>query len=123
MCKCKVLEGGGSLLPTETGHITKQEAKEGQRLACQVKVKHDMKIEVPDEVLEIKKFEGTVRSNHNVATFIKEFVVDLPEGMDLNFRAGGYIQIDIPPYDVVVQGLRDRRGVPGRLGRDASSGT
>jgi Na+-transporting NADH:ubiquinone oxidoreductase subunit F len=100
MCKCAVLEGGGTLLPTETGHISKQEAKEGQRLACQVKVKHDMKIAVPDEVLEIKKFEGTVRSNHNVATFIKEFVVDLPEGMDLNHKAGGYIQIDIPEYEL-----------------------
>ena len=84
MCKSAVLEGGGTLLPTETGHISKQEAKEGQRLACQVKVKHDMKITVPDEVLEIRKFEGTVRSNLNVATFIKEFLVDLPEGMDLN---------------------------------------
>ena len=100
MCKCQVLEGGGSILPTETGHITKQEAKEGQRLSCQVKVKHDMKIHVEDEVLEILKFEGTVRSNHNVATFIKEFIVDLPPGMDLNHKAGGYIQIDIPNYDL-----------------------
>ena len=100
MCKCNILEGGGSLLPTEAGHVTKQEAKEGVRLSCQVKVKQDMKIRVPDEVLEIKKFEGTVRSNHNVATFIKELIVDLPEGVDLNFKAGGYIQIDIPAYDV-----------------------
>lgn len=98
MCKCQVLAGGGSILPTETGHISKQEAKEGQRLSCQVKVKHDMKIHVPDEVLEIRKFEGTVRSNGNVATFIKELIVDLPEGMDLNHKAGGYIQIDIPEY-------------------------
>lgn len=100
MCKCNVLEGGGSILPTETGYISKQEAKEGMRLGCQVKVKNDMKIEVEDEVLEIKKFEGTVVSNHNVATFIKEFVVRLPEGMDLNHKAGGYIQIDIPEYDI-----------------------
>ena len=100
MCRCNVLEGGGALLPTEAGYISKSEAKEGQRLGCQVKVKSDMRIEVPDEVLEIKKFEGTVVSNHNVATFIKEFVVKLPEGMDLNHKAGGYIQIDIPPYDV-----------------------
>ena len=100
MCKCKVLEGGGSLLATETGHISKQEGKEGQRLSCQVKVKNNMKIEVPNEVLDIKKFEGTVRSNHNVATFIKEFIVDLPEGVDLNFKAGGYIQIDIPEHDI-----------------------
>ncbi|MCB1069940.1 MAG: NADH:ubiquinone reductase (Na(+)-transporting) subunit F [Verrucomicrobia bacterium] len=100
MCKCQVLEGGGSILPTETGHISKQEAKEGMRLGCQVKVKNDMKIHVHDEVLEIQKFEGTVRSNHNVATFIKEFIVDLPAGVDLNFKAGGYIQIDIPEYDL-----------------------
>ncbi len=100
MCKCKVLDGGGSILPTETGHINKQEAREGMRLACQVKVKKDMKITVPDEILEIKKFEGTVRSNQNVATFIKEFIVDLPKGVNLDFRAGGYIQIDIPKYSV-----------------------
>jgi Na+-transporting NADH:ubiquinone oxidoreductase subunit F len=100
MCKCKVTEGGGSILPTETGHINKQRPKEGQRLACQVKVKNDLKIHVPDEVLEIKKFEGTVRSNRNVATFIKEFIVDLPKGVDLNFKAGGYIQIDIPKYEL-----------------------
>ncbi len=99
MCKCKITEGGGSLLATETGHVSKQEAKEGVRLSCQVKVKNDMKIHVPDEVLEIKKFEGTVRSNMNVATFIKEFIVDLPPGMDLNHKAGGYIQIDIPKYE------------------------
>lgn len=100
MCKCNISEGGGNLLPTEAGYISKQEAKEGMRLGCQVKVKNDMKIEVPNEVLEIKKFEGTVVSNHNVATFIKEFVVRLPEGMDLNHKAGGYIQIDIPEYEV-----------------------
>lgn len=100
MCKCNVVSGGGSILPTETGHISKQAAKEGQRLACQVKVKSDIKIHVPAEVMEIKKFEGTVRSNRNVATFIKEFIVDLPPGVDLAFKAGGYIQIDIPTYDI-----------------------
>ena len=100
MCKCQVLEGGGDILPTETGHINKVEARKGTRLACQVKVKNNMKIVVPEEVLEIKKFEGTVRSNHNVATFIKELIVDLPKGVDLNFKAGGYIQIDIPKYQV-----------------------
>ena len=100
MCKCNVMEGGGNLLPTETGHINKTMAREGTRLACQLKVKNDLKIRVPDEVLEIKKFEGTVRSNHNVATFIKEFIVDLPPGMDLNHKAGGYIQIDIPKYEL-----------------------
>lgn len=100
MCKCDVLSGGGSILPTETGHISKQAAKQGQRLACQVKVKNDIAIHVPPEMLEIKKFEGTVRSNKNVATFIKEFIVDLPPGVNLDFKAGGYIQIDIPTYDI-----------------------
>ncbi|MBU0678678.1 MAG: NADH:ubiquinone reductase (Na(+)-transporting) subunit F [Verrucomicrobia bacterium] len=100
MCRCHVLEGGGEILPTETGYISKAQAKEGMRLGCQVKVKNDMKIVVPEEVLEIKKFEGTVRSNGNVATFIKEFAVDLPPGVNLDFRAGGYIQIDIPEYEL-----------------------
>jgi len=100
MCKCKVLEGGGEILPTETGHINKQAAREGWRLACQLKVKRDLKIEVPAEVMDIKKFTGTVRSNRNVATFIKELIVDLPPGMELGFKAGGYIQMDIPPYDI-----------------------
>jgi Na+-transporting NADH:ubiquinone oxidoreductase subunit F len=95
-----VKEGGGDILPTETGHINRRDARSGWRLACQLKVKRDLKIEVPNEVLEIRKFEGVVRSNRNVATFIKELIVDLPAGMDLNFKAGGYIQIDVPPYDI-----------------------
>jgi Na+-transporting NADH:ubiquinone oxidoreductase subunit F len=98
MCTCKVSEGGGELLPTEAGQITKAEAKEGYRLSCQLKVKEDMKLEIPQEILEIKKYECTVRSNDNVATFIKELVVELPEGQKLDFRAGGYIQIDVPAY-------------------------
>jgi len=98
MCKCKVLEGGGSLLPTEAGQVTKAEAKEGVRLACQLKVKEDMKLEIEQEILEIKKYECTVRSNDNVATFIKELVVELPAGQKLDFKAGGYIQIDVPAY-------------------------
>ena len=98
MCKCQVLEGGGDILPTETGLIPRREQKENYRLACQVKVREDMKIKVPDEIFKIQKFEGTVVSNSNVATFIKEFVVKLPEGQNLDFEAGGYIQIDIPPY-------------------------
>jgi len=98
MCKCKVLEGGGELLPTETSHVTKAEAKEGVRLACQLKVKEDMNLDISPEILEIKKYECTVRSNRNVATFIKEFIVDLPEGETLDFRAGGYVQIDVPAY-------------------------
>jgi Na+-transporting NADH:ubiquinone oxidoreductase subunit F len=98
MCKCKVLEGGGSLLPTEAGQVTKAEAKEGVRLACQLKVKEDMKLEIEQEILEIKKYECIVRSNDNVATFIKELVVELPKGQTLDFKAGGYIQIDVPAY-------------------------
>lgn len=100
MCKCQVKEGGGQILPTEKGQISKPEQKEGTRLSCQLKVKEDLKIKIPEEMMEIKKFEGTVRSNHNVATFIKELIVDLPEGVDLNFQAGGYIQIDVPKYDI-----------------------
>ena len=98
MCKCQVLDGGGGILPTETGHISRNEAKENWRLACQVKVKEDMNIHVPDEIFSIRKWECTVKSNENVATFIKELVLDLPEGESLNFQAGGYIQIDIPEY-------------------------
>jgi len=98
MCKCKVVEGGGDLLPTEAGHVSKAEAKEGVRLTCQLKVKEDMALEIPQEILEIKKYECTVRSNDNVATFIKELVVELPDGEKLDFRAGGYIQIDVPAY-------------------------
>lgn len=98
MCKCKVLEGGGTLLPTEAGQVTKAEAKEGVRLACQLKVKEDMVLEIEPEILDIKKYECTVRSNDNVATFIKELVVELPKGQKLDFKAGGYIQIDVPAY-------------------------
>ncbi len=98
LCKCKVLEGGGQILPTETGLVTKREAKEGVRLSCQLKVKENLKIEIPADILEIKKFEGTVRSNVNVATFIKELIIDLPQDLDFTFTAGGYIQIDIPEY-------------------------
>ena len=98
MCKCQVFEGGGNILPTETGHINRAAAKDHWRLGCQVKVRENMKIAVPDEIFSIKKFEATVRSNHNVATFIKEFVLDLPE--QLHFKSGGYIQIYIPPYEV-----------------------
>jgi Na+-transporting NADH:ubiquinone oxidoreductase subunit F len=98
MCKCQVMEGGGDILPTELTHISRSEAKEHWRLACQVKVKQDMKIRVPDEVFSIKKWECEVVSNHNVATFIKELVLKLPEGEILEFESGGYIQIDVPPY-------------------------
>ncbi len=98
MCKCQVHSGGGEILPTETGHINRKMAKDDWRLACQVKVKENMDIHVPDEIFNIKKWDCTVRSNQNVATFIKELVMDLPEGELLDFKAGGYIQIDIPEY-------------------------
>lgn len=97
-CKVKVFEGGGEILPTERSHITKREAAEGERLACQVTVKHNMKIEVEDSVFGVKKWECTVKSNNNVATFIKELVLELPEGEAINYRAGGYIQIECPPH-------------------------
>lgn len=100
MCRCQVEEGGGSILPTETGFFSKKEQADHWRLACQVKVKEDISIELEPAVLGIKKWECTVVSNNNVATFIKEFVVKLPEGETLNFRSGGYIQIDVPKIDV-----------------------
>ena len=99
-CLVKVSEGGGEILATETGHINKREAREGCRLSCQVAVKQDMVVEVPEEAFETKKWECTVRSNHNVATFIKELVLELPEGEDVAFRAGGYIQIEAPPHEL-----------------------
>jgi Na+-transporting NADH:ubiquinone oxidoreductase subunit F len=98
MCRCQVLEGGGSILPTETGHISRNDAKENWRLACQVKVKENMNLHIPEEIFNIRKWECTVKSNNNVATFIKELIMELPEGEHLNFQAGGYIQIDIPEY-------------------------
>ena len=98
LCKCQVNEGGGEILPTEKGHISRSEAKENWRLACQVKIKDDMKVHVPDEIFNIQKWDCTVRSNKNVATFIKELVLELPKGENLNFTAGGYIQIDVPEY-------------------------
>jgi Na+-transporting NADH:ubiquinone oxidoreductase subunit F len=97
-CRVKVMEGGGDILPTELSHITKREAAEGDRLACQVTVKQNMKIHVHDEVFGVKKWNAKVRSNHNVATFIKELVLELPAGETIDFRAGGYIQIECPAY-------------------------
>jgi len=99
-CRVKIHDGGGSILPTEESHITKREAACGDRLSCQVTVKQDMDIEVPEEVFGVKKWKCKVRSNDNVATFIKELVLELPEGEDVNFRAGGYIQIECPPHSV-----------------------
>jgi len=97
-CKVKINSGGGEILPTELSHITKREAAHGERLSCQVSVKHNMNIEVEDEVFGIKKWECTVKSNHNVATFIKELVLELPKGEAINYRAGGFIQIECPPH-------------------------
>jgi len=100
MCRCRIVEGGGSILPTETNFFTRREQNDNWRLACQVKVKEDLKIVIPQDVLGVKKWECEVISNKNVATFIKEFVVKLPEGENLNFKSGGYIQIDVPKTEV-----------------------
>ncbi len=99
-CRVRVLSGGGAILPTETSLINKRDAADHYRLACQVAVKQDMSVQVADEVFGVKRYETTVVSNRNVATFIKELVVALPEGEELDFRAGGYIQIECPPHDL-----------------------
>jgi Na+-transporting NADH:ubiquinone oxidoreductase subunit F len=97
-CKCQVVAGGGDVLPTEEGHLTMRERKDHWRLGCQVRVKQDMEIQVPEEIFGIQRFNCTVRSNDNVATFIKELVLEIGDGKRLDFQAGGYIQIDIPRY-------------------------
>lgn len=100
VCRVKVRDGGGSILPTEKTHISRGEEREGYRLSCQVKVKQDLDIEIPHEVFGVKKWKCKVRSNHNVATFIKELVLELPAGESVPFRAGGYVQIECPPHTV-----------------------
>jgi Na+-transporting NADH:ubiquinone oxidoreductase subunit F len=100
MCECHIDAGGGDVLATEMNHLTRKEAAENKRLACQVKVREDMEIRIPEEIFGIKKWECEVVSNYNVATFIKEFIVKLPEGEHLDFEAGGYIQIDVPEITV-----------------------
>ena len=100
MCECHVDKGGGETLPTEMNHLTRKEAAENKRLACQVKVKEDMEVRIPDEIFGIKKFECEVVSNYNVASFIKEFMVKLPDGETMDFESGGYIQIDVPQVTV-----------------------
>ena len=105
MCKCIISEGGGEVLPTEVGHLSRSEQKENVRLACQVKVKNDMKIQIPEEIFGIKKWDCEVVSNYNVSTFIKEFVVKLPPGETLDFQSGGYIQIDVPEIEVPFNGM------------------
>ena len=99
-CKVRVHSGGGNLLPTERSHINKREERAGERLSCQVAVKQDMEIEVPPEVFETQRWDCTVRSNRNVATFIKELVLELPPGEQVDFRPGGYIQIEVPPHEL-----------------------
>ncbi len=116
MCKCQVFEGGGEILPTEAPYFSRKEISEKWRLGCQVKVKQDMKIHIPEEIFGIKKWECTVISNYNVASFIKEFVVQLPEGEHLEFEAGGYIQIDVPKCEVEFKNI-DITSHP-ELGRD-----
>ena len=96
MCECHIPVGGGDVLPTELNHLTRREAAEHKRLACQVKVRQDMEVQIPEEIFGIKKWECTVKSNYNVASFIKEFVVELPDGEQMDFEPGGYIQIDVP---------------------------
>ncbi len=102
-CRCIVTDGGGSILPTEKGQINNRDAKRGMRLSCQVPVKHDMKIEVPADMLDAKKWQCKIVSNNNVATFIKELVIGLPEGEQVNFKAGGYIQIEVPAHTIDYQ--------------------
>lgn len=100
MCKCQVMEGGGSILPTETGFFTRKEQQDNWRLGCQVKIRDNMTIQIPEEIMGIKKWECEVISNDNVATFIKEFKVRLPEGETMDFKSGGYVQIDVPKIEV-----------------------
>jgi Na+-transporting NADH:ubiquinone oxidoreductase subunit F len=97
-CKCQIIDGAGTILPTETGHIDRKEAADHWRLACQVKIKQDLKIRIPDEIFNIKKYTCTVISNYNVATFIKELIIELPSDAKMDYRAGGYIQIEVPFY-------------------------
>ncbi len=99
-CKVKILEGGGEILPTEKEHLNRKEIKQGYRLSCQLACREDLKIFLPAEIFGTHKWECAVRSNHNVATFIKELILELPPGQDMNFRAGGYIQIEAPPHEV-----------------------
>lgn len=116
MCTCNIMEGGGEVLPTETNHLNRKQVADNVRLACQVKVKEDMKIKVPDEVFGVKKWECEVISNDNVSTYIKEFVVKLPEGETLDFESGGYIQIDVPEFEIDFK--KDLYNIPDRFKDD-----
>jgi Na+-transporting NADH:ubiquinone oxidoreductase subunit F len=116
MCTCNVMEGGGEVLPTETNHLNRKQVADKVRLACQVKVKEDMKIQIPDEVFGVKKWECEVISNDNVSTYIKEFVVKLPEGETLDFESGGYIQVDVPVFEADFK--NDLYNIPDRFRDD-----
>ena len=107
MCKCQVNSGGGSILPTEKPYFSRKEIQDNWRLGCQVKVKNDMEIQIPEEIFGIKQWKAKVVSNYNVASFIKEFIVELPE--DMHYEAGGYIQIEIPEGEVKYQALTSQR--------------
>ncbi len=126
MCKCQVHSGGGDVLPTEEGHLSRKEKADNVRLSCQVKVKEDMDVEIPEEVFGIQEWEATVVSNYNVATYIKEFVVEIPEEMD--YKAGGYIQIKIPPCTIEFKDMdvkahpTDHPGEPDKFEKDWSEG-
>ena len=102
-CRCQIFDGGGEILPTEKPHFSRKEISEGWRLGCQVKVKEDMKIQVPDEVFGIKKWKAVVKSNYNVASFIKELIVEIPE--EMNYKAGGYIQLEVPRCEIDYQNI------------------
>ncbi len=118
MCLCQVDDGGGDVLPTEMNHLTRKEAADNWRLACQVKVRNDMEIRVPEEIFGIKKWDCEVVSNYNVASFIKEFVVKLPDGEEMDFEAGGYIQVDVPEVEVAFKDM-DITSHP-RMGKPAN---
>ncbi len=108
MCKCKVMEGGGGVLPTELSHLSRKERKENFRLACQLKVKEDLSIQLPEDIFSVKKYNAVVVSNENVATFIKELVIEVEDDEGLDFEAGAYIQIDIPEYELSFSEFRIR---------------
>ncbi len=116
MCKCHVYSGGGSVLATETNHLNRRQVQENMRLACQVKVREDMEIRVPDEVFGVKKWECEVVSNENVSTYIKEFVVALPKGESLKFRSGDYIQVDVP--EITLDFSKDLYNIPEKFKDD-----
>jgi Na+-transporting NADH:ubiquinone oxidoreductase subunit F len=105
LCRCQIVKGGGSILPTETGFFTRRQVYDHWRLGCQVKIREDLDIQVPEEILGIKKWECEVLSNRNVASFIKEFVVKLPPGETLHFKSGGYVQIDVPPFEMAFKDI------------------